>query len=252
MSDSSKDRANLCAFTFADGRRCALPQSSDGVGLCYFHARRFLRQTRARTAAQQISRLLDNDITTACDLNAAFNAVFTATAMGYIKPQAAATLAQMGRLMVQTQRTAKDEFLDTFPSTAWPTVVCEAPALNIYHPRPIPASQEERESALRHSETRIPPKPLAIPDDTDEEVEASAETDANTDVDQMNKPDDLENQNEILADILETDPDSHDPEPAPGVNGQAQAAAAAHANAPCSAHASARASYRRRRAWRRH
>jgi hypothetical protein len=35
-----KDRSNLCAFTFADGRRCRTPRRSGHPHLCYFHAQR--------------------------------------------------------------------------------------------------------------------------------------------------------------------------------------------------------------------
>jgi hypothetical protein len=150
MSQSSKDHTYLCAFTFADGRRCTLPQSPDDMGLCYFHARKFIDKKRAQTAAQQIAGLLDADIVTACDLSAVFNALFTATALGYIKPKAASALAYIGQLMVQTQRAAKEEYIQTFEKT-WPDVVYDAPAFNLNNPPEEETQPESTEPAATDS-----------------------------------------------------------------------------------------------------
>jgi len=35
-----QDRASLCTFTFADGRRCRMPLSSRHPRLCFDHARK--------------------------------------------------------------------------------------------------------------------------------------------------------------------------------------------------------------------
>ncbi len=35
-----QDRASLCTFTFADGRRCRTPLSSSHPRLCFDHARK--------------------------------------------------------------------------------------------------------------------------------------------------------------------------------------------------------------------
>ena len=40
MSNRSKDRSDLCSFTFVDGRRCRIPRRADHPYLCAFHARK--------------------------------------------------------------------------------------------------------------------------------------------------------------------------------------------------------------------
>jgi hypothetical protein len=150
MSKKSEDRSSLCVFTFADGRHCTLPQSPDDMGLCYYHARRLVNKQRAQKAGQQIARLLDTQIATAGDLSAAFNALFAATAQGYIKPKTATALGYIGHLMLQTQQLAKEEFVDTFQTVSWGDIVYESPAVNTYHPLPNSRPEDESdESACR-------------------------------------------------------------------------------------------------------
>jgi len=122
---NEQDRACLCTFTFADGRRCQLPQAPDDMGLCYFHAQKFRQRLSAQEAGRQISEFLNTDILTACDLNSAFASLFSATAQGVIKPKTAASLAYLGQLMLQTQRLAKQEFLEAFKER-WPKIVQES------------------------------------------------------------------------------------------------------------------------------
>jgi hypothetical protein len=135
----SQDRPCTCAFFFADGRRCQLPPSADDMGLCYFHAKKFRDRLTAEEAGRQISQFLETDILTACDLSSTFASLFSATAQGYIKPKTAATLTYLGRLMLQTQKLAKQEFLESFDDR-WPKIVEEAPAFNPLEPEPTPAS----------------------------------------------------------------------------------------------------------------
>jgi hypothetical protein len=134
---SSKDRSSLCVFTFADGRHCTLPESPEDMGLCYYHSRKFVDKKRARMAGRHIAQLLNADITTACDLNAVFNSLFSAAAQGYIKPKAAAALAYIGQLMLQSHGLAKAEFLEA-SAEKWADVVRESPAFTAHHPLPPP------------------------------------------------------------------------------------------------------------------
>jgi hypothetical protein len=48
-----KDRASLCAFTFADGRRCRTPRCAVHAQLCYFHARKQAQVQAARDFDRQ-------------------------------------------------------------------------------------------------------------------------------------------------------------------------------------------------------
>ena len=60
------DRTDLCHFTYADDRRCTLPQFPDDYGLCYHRQQRqaFLE---SREAGRQVARFLETDVLTACD-----------------------------------------------------------------------------------------------------------------------------------------------------------------------------------------
>jgi hypothetical protein len=133
----NQDRPFTCVHFFADGRRCQMPPSADDMGLCYFHAKKFQNRLNSQEAGRQISTFLETDILTACDLSSTFASLFSATAQGWIKPKTAATLTYLGRLMLQTQKLAKQEFLECFDDR-WPKIVEEAPAFNPLEPEPTP------------------------------------------------------------------------------------------------------------------
>ena len=164
----NQDRPCTCMFFFADGRRCQMPPSADDMGLCYFHAKKFQNRLNAEQAGQQINEFLSTDILTACDLSAALRTLFSATSMGLIKPKATIALTYLGNLMLQTQRLAKDEFLESFEDR-WPKIVQEsivfnepatppapeAPAAQSTNPILIPANDtpsDEPNSGPTHSE----------------------------------------------------------------------------------------------------
>jgi hypothetical protein len=142
-TNPSKDRTNLCTYTFADGRRCTMPESPDDMGLCYYHMQRHIDTLKKHAAGEQISRCLDAKINTACDLSAAFTQLFCATAQGFIKPKTAATLTYLGNLMLQTHHLAKAEYLSVFYDP-WPELVKDSLASDpLDHP---PATSPKPES----------------------------------------------------------------------------------------------------------
>ncbi len=132
----NQDRPDLCHFTFADGRRCTMPQFPDDFGLCFHHGQKYRARLEAKEAGRQVSQFLDTDIVTACDLSSTLSTLFSATAQGYIKPKTAAALAYLAQLMLQTPKRAKEEFLESLQDR-WPKVVRESPA---FRP-PEPESQ---------------------------------------------------------------------------------------------------------------
>ena len=136
----NQDRPCTCMFVFADGRRCQLPPSADDMGLCYFHAKKYQDHLTAQEAGQQINEFLSSDILTACVLSAALATLFSATAMGLIKPKTTVALTYLGQLMLQTQRLAKQEFLEAFKDR-WPKIVHESIVFN--EPAPQPDSPAE-------------------------------------------------------------------------------------------------------------
>jgi hypothetical protein len=168
------DDTNRCTFAFADGRQCKLPQSEDDMGLCYFHARKYLDRMKAREAGLRISKFLNNRVLTASDFNSALAALFSATALGYMKPKAAATLAYLAQIMLQTQRLAKEEYLHAYQAP-WQEAVQRSatfnpsaapspePALDPnapYTPAPLPPISAELPSSTPQPETSPPDEPL--------------------------------------------------------------------------------------------
>jgi hypothetical protein len=112
----------ICGFTYSDGRKCTMPQSSDDMGLCYYHSERYLGMLKKHAAGRKSSHFLRNGINTACDLSAAFSQLFCSTAQGQIKPKTAAALASIGRLLLEAHQLAKQEFTTAFEEP-WPEVV---------------------------------------------------------------------------------------------------------------------------------
>jgi hypothetical protein len=139
------DRTDLCHFTYADGRRCTLPQFPDDYGLCYHHREKRQAFLEAREAGRQISRFLETDILTACDLSCTLSALFSATAMGYIKPKTAATLGYLAQLMLQAQERAKAEFLQS-GGKSWSKIVRKAPAFQPDEPDSDEPDSDEPDS----------------------------------------------------------------------------------------------------------
>jgi hypothetical protein len=67
----SQDRVSLCAFTFADGRRCRSPRHSGHLRLCYFHARKEAQAHAAEQLGRDVSYFFSGRYLSACDLSAA-------------------------------------------------------------------------------------------------------------------------------------------------------------------------------------
>ncbi len=110
----SKDRASLCTFTFADGRRCKSPRQADNPDFCYFHAQRELQRLAAKKAGDFIAAGVSTDYVSACALNGSLGRLFRAVACGQINPKTAHTLAYLAQVMAQTLPMAEEEFACTF------------------------------------------------------------------------------------------------------------------------------------------
>ena len=85
-------RIYLCAFTFADGRRCRIPRSAGHPDLCTFPA----RKDAAARAAQQFDQQFDREIVS----------------------KAANTLAYLGQIMVQSIHLAQNQCIKAFGNRA--------------------------------------------------------------------------------------------------------------------------------------
>lgn len=122
-TNRSKDRASLCSFTFADGRRCRSPRRDSHPHLCSFHARKEAQALAGDEAGQDIAFFLSGDYVSAGDLTFALGRLFAAVAQGHVKPKTAGTLAVLGQTLVKTLQLAQNEYISAFGSESWERTV---------------------------------------------------------------------------------------------------------------------------------
>jgi hypothetical protein len=115
----SKDRSYLCAFTFADGRRCRTPRQTGHPYLCAFHARKESQALAGEEAGKDIAYHLSGSYLSACDLSSALGRLFAAVAQGQVKPKTASTLAYLGQTLVQTLHLAQHEYINAYGANSW-------------------------------------------------------------------------------------------------------------------------------------
>ena len=130
-----QDRASLCTFTFADGRRCRTPRSSRHPRLCFDHARKEAQAHPAGRVRTDLSIFFSGDCVSASDLGATIADLLPAVANGQIKPKTASALANLSRTLVQTIQLAQHELIRTHGEPRFPR-----PARR----RKIPAKQASR------------------------------------------------------------------------------------------------------------
>ncbi len=116
---NKNSRANLCSFTFADGRRCRTPRYSRHTRLCYFHARKEAQARAADEVGRDISSFLSGSYLSACDLNSALGRLFIGVARGHVKPKRASTLAYLAQTLVQSIKIAEEEYINAFSTDFW-------------------------------------------------------------------------------------------------------------------------------------
>lgn len=122
-TNRDKDRASLCSFTFADGRRCRTPRRDSHPHLCAFHARKEAQAHAGEEAGEDIAFFLSGDYVSAGDLSFALSRLFAAVAQGHVKPKTASTLGFLGQTLVQTLHLAQNEYISAFGTASWERTV---------------------------------------------------------------------------------------------------------------------------------
>jgi hypothetical protein len=107
----AQDRASLCAFTFADGRRCRTPLSSGHPRLCFDHARKHAQAHASDPARTDLSFSFSGDSVSASDLGAAIADLLPAGDQAQIKPKTTSTLACLSRTLLQAVHLSQHEFI---------------------------------------------------------------------------------------------------------------------------------------------
>jgi len=118
-TNRSNDRASLCSFTFADGRKCRTPRRVGHPYLCAFHARKEAQALAGDEAGKDIAYHLSGTFVSACDLSSALGRLFSAVAQGQLKPKTASTLAYLGQTLVQVLPLAQDEYINAYDTDTW-------------------------------------------------------------------------------------------------------------------------------------
>ena len=146
-TNRSKDRSNLCAFMFVDGRHCRMPRQVGHPYLCAFHARKETQSLAGERAGRDIAYHLSGTFVSACDLSSALGRLFSAVAQGQIKPKTAATLAYLGQTLVQTLQLSQDEYINAYGTDFWRETIRESHEQSAdrtspeMQPAPEPASE---------------------------------------------------------------------------------------------------------------
>jgi hypothetical protein len=115
----SKDRASLCLFTFADGRRCRIPRTSSHPHLCTYHARKESQSQAAQNVGRHLGTYFSGHYLSACDLTSALGHLFSAVAQGQIKSKTASTLAYLSQTLLQSIHLAQHEYINAFGANSW-------------------------------------------------------------------------------------------------------------------------------------
>jgi hypothetical protein len=154
-TNRSNDRISLCAFKFADDRKCRMPCRVDHPYLCAFHARKEAQTLAGDKAGRGIAYYLSGSFLSACDLSSALGRLFSAVAQGHVKPKTASTLAYLGQTLVQILPLAQEEYIEAYDTDAWRDTVriayeqsadYKSPAPQSPAPTPKPAAPPAPES----------------------------------------------------------------------------------------------------------
>ena len=139
-----QDRASLCHFSFADGRRCLTPISPGHPHFCFYHAQKEAQSVAAEKLGRDLDYFFSGDYLSACDLSAALARLFAAVARGHIKSRAARTIAYLAQTLAQTIHLSQHEYINAFGTDAWRQAVRLSVTQNATRvspaPRPAPAN----------------------------------------------------------------------------------------------------------------
>src|SRR5277367_6118643 len=172
---SPKDRASLCIFSYADGRRCRTPRIADHPHFCYDHAQKESRAATADKLAKDLSAFFSGHYISANDVATAVARLIPAVVRGDIKPRTARTVAYMAQTLLQSIHLAQSEFKDAFGQDALRKSVPSGITSNHdrlfppdsqpnSEPKPAPASTESAspKSTSTPTPTATPPQPPPV------------------------------------------------------------------------------------------
>src|SRR5579863_1265596 len=159
---SSRSRAavrerNLCQFRFSDGRRCRMLRHPNHLCLCVFHARAEFQALETQRLGAELAQTMSGDFMSATDINFAMGRLYTAVAQERIPIRNANALARIGRLMLATVPTVKQEFPFSYTFDQWNNMLTGTEPLS-----PAPLSPESLSPEKRSAQQPSAPPLTAI------------------------------------------------------------------------------------------
>jgi len=115
-----QDRAFLCTFTFADGRRCRTPLSSRHPRLCFDHARKEALAHPVDQVGSDLSFFFSGDCVSARDLSAAIARLLPDLTHGQMKRKTASAISCLSRTLVRSIQIAQHERIRAAAETRSP------------------------------------------------------------------------------------------------------------------------------------
>jgi hypothetical protein len=170
--DTTLVRAEVCHYTFADGRRCRTPRSRNHAYFCVSHARKEALAQAAENFGQDLSYFFSGNYLSASDLTTALGRTIQAVAKGHIDSKTATAINQLSQTLRQTIPLAQHEYLKTFGQNSWTKAVQGSVNENYNHLHP-PAQSEQTPSQLQSPAP--PPNPPQLQDAPVAEAEESEE-----------------------------------------------------------------------------
>jgi hypothetical protein len=118
-SNTSEDRPSLCAFTFADGRRCRLPRPFPDSEYCHHHQRKLRHLRQADATAAELVEPISGDFVPATALTHSLTRLFYALAEGRIDPKNATALARVANTLLKSINKSNEEFQQCYLGRFW-------------------------------------------------------------------------------------------------------------------------------------
>jgi len=159
---SAKDRASLCQFTFADGRRCRAPRLRNHPHFCFDHAQKEAKARATESLGKDLAYFFSGDYLSACDLSSALARLIPAVVRGDLKPRTARTVAYPSQTLLQTIHLSQDEYINAFGTDDWRKSIRNSVKGNHTHrfppaPRPQPTQPQSPPLQTQPQQSAEPP-----------------------------------------------------------------------------------------------
>jgi hypothetical protein len=145
---SAKDRASLCQFTFADGRRCRTPRVRNHPHFCFAHAKKEAKVRATESLGKDLAYFFSGDYLSACALSTALARLIPAVVRGDVKPRTARTVAYLAQTLLQTIHISQHEYCEAFGPDTWRKSIRNSVKGNhTYRFPPAPKPEQVRDQA---------------------------------------------------------------------------------------------------------